>query len=243
MNPDELLELMKSRRSIRSWVNKPIEEDKIQKILTAGIYAPTAANLQKARFYVVRDKGLIAEITKNSPPHFKFNCPAEIIVVLFDSAKPHPLGLDFSRPHPYSRFIWQDTAASMMNMILMAEALGLKSCWVSASPPGFGNSEEKIRSLLKIPRKYIITCLLFLGYSNQRVNINAFKHYGVSIQRHESEFILKDFQGEGNHAYSTVKGCNKTPGSISRIKYYLQHPSKIAVMGRSKIFAFRNKGK
>lgn len=190
MEPNELLELIKSRRSIRRWLPKPVEDEKISKILTAGIYAPCACNYQATRFHVIRDKALIATISKNTAPWFKNVYPPIIIAVLFDVKKPHPLGFNFSKPHPWSRFIWQDTASAMMNMMLMAEALGLKTCWVSIIPSKLGPQRQRIRQLLKINHRYGLTCLLFLGYSNEQVDINTAKHYGVPIKRVEKEYIL-----------------------------------------------------
>ncbi len=190
LNPDDLMELIKGRRSIRKWLDKAVEEEKVRQTLVAGMYAPSACNSQKARALVVRDRDLIAEICQNVVSWFKKSWPEIIIAVLFDLEKPHPLGFDFTKPHPWSRFIWQDTAAAMMNMMLMAETLGLKTCWVSIKPPEYGNQEKEIRELLQIPDKYKLTCLLFLGYSDQKVDINTHKHYWVPIKRNEEEFIL-----------------------------------------------------
>lgn len=190
LNPDDLMELIKSRRSIRQWLDKPVEEEKIKQILIAGMYAPSACNSQKVRVLVVKDKNTISGICHNSAQWFENNHPEVIIAVLFDLVKPHPLGFDFTKPHPWSRFIWQDTAAAMMNMMLMAEALGLRSCWSSIIPPEYGNQERGIRQLLEIPDRYKLTCLLFSGYSDQKVDINTHKHYGISIKRNNKEFIL-----------------------------------------------------
>ena len=58
------------------------------------------------------------------------------------------MGINYKKPHyAWSRFIWQDTAATMMNMMLMAEALGLKTCWVSVEPKQLSNKEENIREI------------------------------------------------------------------------------------------------
>lgn len=185
------MQLIKSRRSIRRWLTKPVEEEKIRKILTAGIYAPSAANCQKTRFHVVRDKRLIMGICKNTSPWFRDVYPDKIIAVLFDLAKPNPQGLNVNRPHhAWARFIWQDTAAAMMNMMLMAEALGLKTCWVSVIPRKLGNQQERIRRLLKVSGRFVLTCFLFLGYSNQKVDVNTFKHSGLPIKRNMKESVL-----------------------------------------------------
>lgn len=192
MDSDDLLALIKSRRSIRRWTDQPVEEVKIHEILIAGVYAPTACNYQATRFHVIKDKTLIAKICENSAPWFKNNHPNRIILVLFDVGKqPHPLGFNFSKPHVWSRFIWQDTAASMMNMMLMAEALGLKTCWQSVEPPQLSHKRENIRRLLNISSRYVLTCMLFLGYSDRKVDVDSHRHYGVSIKRNVSASILE----------------------------------------------------
>lgn len=193
IKPSHLMELIKGRRSIRKWHNHTVEEQKIQQILTASIYAPTASNYQATRFHVVRDKKLIAQISSNSAPWFKHNHPDKIIAVLFDVEKPHPLGFNFKKPHAWSRFIWQDSAVAMQNMMLMAEALGLKTCWQSIQPRQLGDSEEKLRRLLNIPSRYVLACLLFLGYG-ERKNIARASHYGVPVKRNPQEAIISSFQ-------------------------------------------------
>lgn len=195
VKPSDLMELIKGRRSIRKWHSQEVEEDKIKKILTAGIYAPTASNYQATRFHVVRDEMLIAEICNNSAPWFKHNHPNKIIVVLFDVEKPHPLGFNFKKqrfkkPHAWVRFIWQDSAVAMMNMMLMAEALGLKTCWQSVEPKQLGPRAENIRKLLKIPSRYVLACLLFLGYGDRK-SIGKARHYGVPVKRKIYKEVMK----------------------------------------------------
>ena len=180
INSDDLLQLIKGRRSIRKWTNQEVELDLLQKIVVAGSYAPSGANTQKTVFKIISDKNLIQQVAKQTSPWFKYNHPNKIIAVLFDLAKPNPLKINYLKPHKlWSRFIWQDTSASMMNMMLMAEALGLKSCWVSVHP----KREHKIRNLLKLSKSYILTCLLFLGYSDQQVNLETARHQGSPLKR------------------------------------------------------------
>ncbi len=192
MNPDDLMDLIKTRRSIRKWLSKPVEEEKIKKILTAGVYAPSAANCQKTRFHVIRDKGVIMEICKNTSPWFKKVYPSIIIAVLFDLGKPNPQNLNYKKTHhAWSRFIWQDTAAAMMNMMLMAEALGLKTCWVSVIPSTLGPQRIRLRRLLNVTRRYVLACFLFVGYSDQKIDVNTYTHSGLPIKRVETECVLE----------------------------------------------------
>ena len=70
----EFLELAKNRYSERNFASKPIEEEKLYKILEAGRIAPTACNYQPQRFYVLKSKEALAKAagltyTYNAPDH------------------------------------------------------------------------------------------------------------------------------------------------------------------------------
>lgn len=56
IDPDQLLRFMKFRRSVRAYQPREVEPEKIQKIIEAGRYAPTAANRQKIRYILIQDK-------------------------------------------------------------------------------------------------------------------------------------------------------------------------------------------
>jgi nitroreductase len=51
----DVLEAIKKRRSVRNYLDKPIEEEKLNAVLEAGRHAPSAGNRQEWRFIVVRD--------------------------------------------------------------------------------------------------------------------------------------------------------------------------------------------
>ena len=192
MDPEELLELIKSRRSIRKWKKQPVEPEKIGKILQAGLYAPSGANCQKTRLYMINDPRQIRAVSDNAGPLFVRDQPAVIILVLFDLQKPNPARLNHLAPHPaWSKLIWQDTACAMMNMLLMTEALGLSACWISILPPQLGPAQNNLRNLLHIHSRYILTCMLFIGYGNEKVDINKDLHAGLPIRRNPAECFLE----------------------------------------------------
>jgi len=170
-----------------------VEESKIEMALEAGLYAPSAANTQKTRLYVIRSLDLIAEVARNTSPWFQNSFPNVIIAVLFDLGKRDPQKLNFLTPHSsWSRFIWQDTACAMMNMILMAEALGLRTCWVSVIPDELGPYQENIRRALRVHPRYVLASLLFLGYSDEQVDVETAYHAGLPIKRNREECFLHD---------------------------------------------------
>jgi nitroreductase len=190
-DPDGVFALLTNRRSHRKWIDAEVEENKMQKILTAGMYAPSAANHQATRFIVVSDKKRIGEVCKYASPWFKNSHPNKIVMVLFDTAKKHIISLDFkNKRHPWMRFLWQDTSAATMNMITMAEAQNIKSCYVSITPPEYGDQEKQIRQVLGIPERYVLTCMLFLGYSDRKIDVATARHQGKPIRRNRAEYIL-----------------------------------------------------
>jgi len=181
---DDLIEMIKNRRSIRKWISKPVEEGKIRKILEAGIWSPTAGNTQRVRFYVLKDKKLMEKIIKEGVV-IPNNIPNKIILVLYDMKATLTATM---KKNFHKRFIWQDTSAAMMNMILMAEALGLKTCWVSTTLEK--NRNNCMRKALKINKRYVFCCMLFVGYSNQKVPITRIM-FGKPLLRSKSELVLE----------------------------------------------------
>lgn len=186
----DLMELIKGRRSVRCWSARDVELEKLEHIIVAGMYAPSACNSQKTRILTVKGKEVIAIICENSAPWFRKVHPPVVIAVLFDLEKPHPLGFNLALSHPWSRFIWQDTACAMMSMMLIAESLGLRTCWQSVEPKELSRKEFAIRQVLNITDRYLLACLLFVGYSDDEPDIKTHRHYGVAIKRSRAEFEI-----------------------------------------------------
>ena len=114
--------LIYERHSIRDWVDKPVPDGMIEKILEAGRAAPIGCNLCELRFIVIRDpeeeRMLWSDIsTKN----------AVLIVICYDTRIPKVVGQDRSVPQNAGF----DAAAAGDHMLLMAHALGLGAVWLS----------------------------------------------------------------------------------------------------------------
>lgn len=114
--------LIYGRRSIRNWIDKPVPDEMIEKILEAGRAAPIGCNLDHLRFVVIKDpeeaKMVWSDIsTKN----------AVIIVICYDTRVPKVVGQDKYVPHNAGF----DAAAAADHMLLMAHALGLGAVWLS----------------------------------------------------------------------------------------------------------------
>ena len=158
---NEVLKAMKERRSIRSFRPEPVREEDLNAILEAGIYAPSAKNLQSTKLVVVRDAAVLARLERlnsrilGTPEGTPFYGAPEAIVVLSDSEYPNWL---------------QDGSLVMGNLMQAAHAVGLGSCWINRAKEEFDSEEGK--QLLKewgIEGEYEGVGHCILGYTDGTV--------------------------------------------------------------------------
>lgn len=114
--------LLYERRSIRDWVDKPVPDELIEKILEAGRAAPIGCNLDEVRFIVIRDPEEARMVWSDIPVTH-----AVVIVICYDKRIPQVVGQDRIVPQNGGF----DAAAAADHMLLMAHALGLGGVWLS----------------------------------------------------------------------------------------------------------------
>ncbi len=116
--------LLWGRRSVRDWIDKPVTDEMIEKVLEAGRAAPIGCNLDEVRFIVLKTpeekKMCWSDISTEN---------AVIIVVGYDQRPSHVVGQDLPESVPQN--VGFDCAAAGDHMLLMAHALGLGGCWLS----------------------------------------------------------------------------------------------------------------
>lgn len=139
------------RRSCRNFLDKEIEQHKIENILKAAMQAPSAVNQQPWSFLVIRNKENIQALTKVSPGAKVLTNANVAICLMIDSNQD-------KRSHMWP----QDMSAAMQNMLLQATSEGLGSCWIGIYP----NMERiiKVSQTLNLPSRYIPFSLCALGY-------------------------------------------------------------------------------
>ena len=148
----DILTLLKSRRSIRIYQDKPIPQDLLLQILEAGRWAPTGANLQPWHFIVVTDaetRKRIGEVARFFFIKFSHVEKAPVVLVL---------GFD-TRKGKYGRY---DATLAGGNMMTIATSLGLGTCWIGAF------DEPKVKEILEIPKNIEVIGLITLGYSEEK---------------------------------------------------------------------------
>ncbi len=154
----DLLQGIVSRFSVRSYISKPVEFDKVTAVLEAAHYAPSPGNLQNWRFVVITDPSLRQRIAEHCVEQFWIaQAPVLIVVVSDDEVVEAHYGLRGKRLYGV-----QACAAAIENMLLAAHALGLGACWVGAFDEGF------ISEVLGIPSSARPQAIITLGYTDEK---------------------------------------------------------------------------
>lgn len=152
---NEVLRAIRERRSIYKFKPGPVEEDKVHAILEAGRWAPSWTNTQPCEFIVVEGyvaKKSICDVAKVTLRHDDIEEASVIIVICADPGRDP------------THFI-EDGAVATQNMALAAHSLGLASYWLGVFDlrNQKGSVEDKVKSLLGIPKEIRVIALLPLG--------------------------------------------------------------------------------
>ncbi|MFA6807833.1 MAG: nitroreductase family protein [Eubacteriales bacterium] len=152
-----MLEIMQRRRSIRKYKNSPIEKEKLDKLVKAGLLAPSARALYPHQYVVIEDKELLEKLaqSKTGGSAFLKGAAAGIVVLA----------------NPEISDVWiEDTSLSSIYIILEAEKLGLASCWIQIRERKHDSatmSEDYIKSVINIPKNYKVESIISLGYPDE----------------------------------------------------------------------------
>ena len=153
-NDNGMLETIMTRTSIRQYTDQPVEKEKIEAMLRAGMAAPTAVNAQPWHFVVVSDKAKLSELAAANPRAGMLKSAPLAIVVCGDMTK---------AMEGKGRQFWiQDCSAATENILLAAHAQGLGAVWTALYP-----MEERIQPVseaLKLPDTLSPLCTVVIGY-------------------------------------------------------------------------------
>ncbi len=160
----ELFAAIKTRRSVRAYQDRPVEDEKLQAVLDAVRMAPSWANMQCWRMVVVKDKStrekigdlsyvesLFASKGYKSNPSKKALAGAPVVIVF--CADPAQSGVLWDQ-----RYYLVDAGIAAQNLMLAARGQGLGTVFVGIF------DEEKLKGLLNIPADIRIVGLVPMGY-------------------------------------------------------------------------------
>lgn len=145
-----IYELIKKRKSVRSYKHKEIEEEKLERILNSALLAPSAKNKQEWRFVVVSDQAKrdkLSVAAKNQ----KFLSEAPIVIACCAETDNYEMTCG-QKSYPI------DLSIIIDHITLLAVEEGLGTCWIGAF------HEDKAKKVLNIPENIRIVELLTLGY-------------------------------------------------------------------------------
>lgn len=149
----EIIEVIKGRRSVRSFRDKSIPDEHLRIILEAGLWAPSGGNAQPWEFVVVRDKLTIEKIKLFSPG--LFGDPDTVVVLCVNKER-------IRRSSKSGELIaLMDVAMAAQNIMLAAYSLGIGSCPIASF------NKVAVKELLGIPAHVDPVLMLSLGYPDK----------------------------------------------------------------------------
>jgi nitroreductase len=167
MDTSNFLKLVRNRQSVRKYLDKAVEDEKLQRCLEAARLAPSASNNQPWKFVVVNDPELSKKVAKETiGPLSSFNkfvpqAPVIIAIVIEKMKVVTQIGASIQdREYPLI-----DIGIAAEHFCLQATEEGLGTCML-----GWFN-EKPIKELLNIPREKRIGLLITLGYAPEAYRI------------------------------------------------------------------------
>ena len=145
----DFMELAKARYSVRKFLDKKVPKDIIERIIEAGMIAPTGCNNQPQRIIVVESQEGLEKIKECTRCHF--DAPLVFII---------SYNKDECWKRPYDGKLSGDIDASIVTTHMMLEAANLEigSCWVMHYRP------EVLKEKFSLPENLESTALLVMGY-------------------------------------------------------------------------------
>jgi nitroreductase len=154
----EFFEVIKHRHSVRSYQNKPVEEEKLIKIMEAVRSAPSAGNLQAYEVVVVLDPQKRMEVARWALNQW-FIAEAPVVFVFF--ANPARSAIKYGK-RGAELYCLQDATIACAYAQLSATALGLGTCWVGAF------EEAGLKACLSAGRDWKPVAILTVGYPAEK---------------------------------------------------------------------------
>ena len=201
----ELWQAIRDRRSIRKYTGELVDQEIIYKIIEAGIWAPSACNIQGWKYIVLDSPEVIKTIYKSGGASFLQNVK-QAIVVLYENQTDNV---------EYQDHI-QSAAASIQNMLLMAHSLKVGTCWVNNIP-----NKRILRRILNIPYSYDPIAIITIGYYDYIPNDRKRK-YSVQELISYNKFDFDIVSSKSRIKVAIKRFCRKIykilPGKVVLLK-------------------------
>lgn len=150
---DIVYEAIMTRSSVRSYTSQVVEQDKVEKLLRAGMAAPTGGNRQPWEFIVVSDRAVLDEFA-NIIPNAGMAAKAQNAIVVLGSPSKALM----------PEYWVQDCSAATENILLAAHGMGLGAVWCGAYPNNDSDRVGRISKLLSLPEGTYALSIIVFGY-------------------------------------------------------------------------------
>jgi nitroreductase len=165
---DYVLDTINSRQSVRAWLDKAIPASAIEKIVEAGMNAPSAGNQQAWHFVIVTDRELLGKMAAANPfGGYIGKAPCAILVC------------GDTRAEKYKGFWVQDCAAATENMLLAIHALKLGGVWTGIYP--LADRVGKFARLAGLPAGVEPLALIPFGYPSTPLRKRPSRYIGERV--------------------------------------------------------------
>ena len=145
------MEAIFTRTSVRSYESRPVEDEKIEKILRAAMAAPSAMNQQPWEFYVVTNKSALRQLSEASPyAGMTAEAPAALVLCYRQTDTKVP------------ELVEVDMSLATENILLEIEALGLGGVMLCIAP--FEERMAKVAEALDLPKHLSVFTVIPFGY-------------------------------------------------------------------------------
>jgi len=149
----ELLELMRSRRSVRTYADTTLSQEQLDTLLEAASLAPTSRNRKPCRFFAVTERPVLEQLSQAKQAGAAFTAQSGAAIVVAADSEVSDTWIE-------------DSSIAMTYMMLAAESLGLGCCWVQMhlrSDADGNSAEARVRDILDLPEHFRIVGFLALG--------------------------------------------------------------------------------
>lgn len=151
------MSLIQKRRSIRKFLAKPVENEKIDLLIEAALRSPSSRGYNPWVFVVVTERDLMEKLSKAKTHGSEFlkNAPLGIVVCA----------------DPEKCDVWvEDCSIASTFIFLTAESIGLRSCWIQIRERMHNDkltAETYVADVLNIPTKHKIESIIAVGYPDE----------------------------------------------------------------------------
>jgi nitroreductase len=149
-----MLDLLRNRRSVRKFQDRPIEEDKIKLLTEALVRSPTSRAINPWEFIVINDVDMIQDLSRCKKQGAGFLATTSLAIVILGDTT-------------VSDTCIEDCSIAAITLQYAAESLELGSCWCQVRLRAHNDemsAEEYIRERLGIPEHYLVEAIVGIGY-------------------------------------------------------------------------------